>query len=113
MYCLQKPCGRAVCIVVHSVALAGNPLPFACQVAIGRTMFVDHGMCRSFFELSGLMDDVAMEGHTRWGAEDIFLSLAIRALSGHKPYVLPLEPGDVKDLPDLAVGISRHKTHLQ
>ena len=88
-------------------------------MVVGRTMFIDKRMARLFFDLKGVMDDVAYQGHTPWGAEDIYMSLIVRAKTGKQAYVLrPIGENPEKRTKEYvnmkagSVGISASKDHM-
>ena len=80
---------------------------------VGRTMLVDRRMCGAFFDLKPLVDDVAMLGRTPWGAEDIFMSLAVRAVTGGiRPFTITRSSQDFVNLDaGVGVGISHSPEH--
>ena len=99
--------------------IPGDTGPGFHNIAIGRAMLLDWGLCRAFTQLRPMMDDLAFKADTPWGAEDIFASLLARHLTGQLPYIVPTVWGeDVLSLdagpmegPD-AVAISATQFHI-
>lgn len=84
------------------------------SIVVGRTMFVDKRMARLFFDLKGVMEDVAYLGATPWGVEDIYMSVVVRAKTGNKAFALKKvrRRNNFIDKPPGTVGISKNRGHL-
>lgn len=67
-------------------------------IIIGRVMMTDTRFCSATLRMTSPLDDLAYSAVTKWGAEDIYMSLIATKMSGRLNLVLPFTEDQIQEM---------------